>query len=422
MADFNIKLSREELISALNHMQVAIPPKTKLLDEALRQRLKQALNGSQDAANTIHKPDLDISKLPAWPSGCSVYEATIRGDLNEALKIASARSRGGNDPFPLYDNPFMDLRQTVMSVAKNWDGGLKSNVVQDQSHQKCAINLRVVSVYKLDDKTPILLVLYMITTAEDPWPGVRWVQEQQRRDGFIPNISATEIELKMLAHLLSMNEKVLPAAVKLKKLPAEKGFKASFLLPLGPLSFEDVGKLNLDVLGCPVCGSKASKRCAKCQMVMYCKCQRADWPEHKKSCLSFKGGTWVTIPFTTKNPYGDFGYTANVNRFNTSRRDETSRLADGPPDNIHENNPFLIKLQIGGIKDIGNFLIYDRQRSFQVNFIQTANREVFQKLKDEAEGPRGGPLGLKMYRWAKRTGDFELSVCLDRAPQEEIKW
>ncbi|KAJ3542900.1 hypothetical protein NM688_g5923 [Phlebia brevispora] len=417
MVDFTIKFRREELISALNYMRVAIPPETKLPDDALHKRLKHALNGSQNAANTIAKPDLDISGLPMWPSGRSVYEAGRRGDLSEGIQIASAKDRAGGDPFPLYSNPFMDLRQTVMGISKHWDEGLKSAIVQDLNREKCGINLRVVDVYKIDDKTPVLLVLYMIATQKDPRP-VRWVEEQQRRDGGIPSISATEVELKMLAELLAVNEKTLPSNVKLKKSAEEDGFKASFLLPLGPLTFEDIGKLNKDY-GCAVCGAPAEKRCSQCQSVTYCsaECQKADWPQHKKTCRSLKGGTWVTAPFTTQ-PFAGHPYMAHLNRFNSSRRDKITRAADAPPNNIHEDKSFLIKIQIGG----PTMLIYDRQRSFQVHILQKDGPEVFRQLSTEMQGPRGGFMGMKMYRWAKRTGDFELSICLDRAPQETIQW
>lgn len=142
MDEFNIRFERDELIAALDHMKVTIPPRTKLPDDALDKRLKQALNAAQMSQKYITKSILNVSKLPAWPIGRSVYENIRRGDLNEALTVAGARERG-NDPFPLYKNGFMDLRQTLMSIAKNWDGGVKIAIVQDINHEKCAVNLRV---------------------------------------------------------------------------------------------------------------------------------------------------------------------------------------------------------------------------------------------------------------------------------------
>ena len=41
----------------------------------------------------------------------------------------------------------------------------------------------------------------------------------------------------------------------------------------------------------------------------------------------------------------------------------------------------------------------------------------------EMAGPRGGYQGLKMYRWARRTSEWELNICLDRVPpQTDTNW
>ena len=40
-------------------------------------------------------------------------------------------------------NAFMDLRQTLMSLAKYWDSDINIAIVQDVKHEKCAINIRV---------------------------------------------------------------------------------------------------------------------------------------------------------------------------------------------------------------------------------------------------------------------------------------
>lgn len=116
-------------------------------------------------------------------------------------------------------------------------------------------------------------------------------------------------------------------------------------------------------------------------------------------------------------------YAVHINRFNLSRAEQPRAPHDNSaPPNVHGEKIFMLKLQIGMSSSEGNLLIYDRQRSMQVYLIEESDRELFKKFKAEIEGPRGGYKGLKMYRWAKRTGDFELSICLDRAPQEEIKW
>ena len=42
-----------------------------------------------------------------------------------------------------------------------------------------------------------------------------------------------------------------------------------------------------DLLSCVRCDQGGDKKCAKCHSVSYCgrKCQRADWPRHKRLCL-----------------------------------------------------------------------------------------------------------------------------------------
>ena len=38
----------------------------------------------------------------------------------------------GEDPFTLYQNPFMDLRQSMMHITKRWDEGYDTFIFKDQ--------------------------------------------------------------------------------------------------------------------------------------------------------------------------------------------------------------------------------------------------------------------------------------------------
>ena len=68
-------------------------------------------------------------------------------------------------------------------------------------------------------------------------------------------------------------------------------------------------------------------------------------------------------------------------------------------------------------------MLYDRQWSFQeVLFYREDAPAVYDMCIAEIGSPRGGYEGLKMYRWARRTGDRQLSLCVDREPNVEIKW
>lgn len=113
-----------------------------------------------------------------------------------------------------------------------------------------------------------------------------------------------------------------------------------------------------------------------------------------------------------------------VNRFDSSFKDERTRPWDPntPAPNVHGDKLFLIKLQLAEEENGDNFLIYDRQRTSEAFFLEKTDPAGFQKLREEVQGPRGGYHGRKMYRWAKRVSDWELSLCLDKEPREKIAW
>lgn len=85
----------------------------------------------------------------------------------------------------------------------------------------------------------------------------------------MPNITATELEQKLMLMILDMNAKRLPPNTVVDRMKSEQDFKLSFLLPMGPLSSQDLGKLNANT-GCVVCGGDTKSRCSQCQFVSYC--------------------------------------------------------------------------------------------------------------------------------------------------------
>ena len=94
-----------------------------------------------------------------------------------------------------------------------------------------------------------------------------------------------------------------------------------------------------------------------------------------------------------------------------------------PSLNVWGNKLFLVKIQIGlDVMPPSNMLLYDRKRSFKVFMVPQDDTARFSAFFLEMTGPRGGHEGLKMYRWARRTGDWEFSICLDRAPSADTKW
>jgi hypothetical protein len=101
----------------------------------------------------------------------------------------------------------------------------------------------------------------------------------------VGNVSTSELERDMLLKLLYSNSKRLSADYKPERLEYEDTFQSSFILPLGPISMHDLGKLTNNT-GCAVCGDvrKALMRCADCQSISYC--SRGEAPRVKEFILS----------------------------------------------------------------------------------------------------------------------------------------
>ncbi len=137
--------TRQELLKALPAMDVSIPLSTKLSDEALEKRLRQALNASQVSSQLITKSPINIKSLHKWPLGSSLYESVRRGNWQESMANYSSRMGGSSntEASALSGNAFMDLRQTILSLANSWDKGSRVAVMQDEDHEKCAVNIRV---------------------------------------------------------------------------------------------------------------------------------------------------------------------------------------------------------------------------------------------------------------------------------------
>ena len=87
----------------------------------------------------------------------------------------------------------------------------------------------------------------------------------------VGSLSTTPLERSMLSKLLLLNSKRLSADYQPKRRKNEEPFRLSFLIPLGPISMKDLGKLTNNS-GCAVCGDtrKSLRRCGDCQSISYC--------------------------------------------------------------------------------------------------------------------------------------------------------
>ncbi|EIN07040.1 hypothetical protein PUNSTDRAFT_45565 [Punctularia strigosozonata HHB-11173 SS5] len=403
-------VSREEYRTILSSMDVDIPADSKLAEKALEKRLRATLKAAQDMEHTV-PDDLPVNPvaLPAW-SGGAIQKASRRATLEEAIG-ATITKDGVLDVFT-------ELRQVVADFQRNWDNRMKSVVVRGREGS-AAINLRMVSVHALDDRTPLITVLYDVFDDRQPAKALAWLDAQDRSGGIQPILCAP-LTQKLLLKMLETNSKVLGADYKPKKHESERLFKRSCLLPIGPVGSEDVGSLNSqNKAGCLMCGKLKTRVCGKCQSANYCsdECQTAHWPEHRRFCTSVAGGTWRTYTFgpTLQGMEGMVSTLLNkrtpMHRFPEHYQHKANDVA--PPD-VHQGRPFLVKLQAGAA-----VLVYDQQRSFQGYITRATQPTIYDEMMEEM---KTGYLGAKIYRWAQRTGDNELTICLDRAPPQDPKW
>ena len=162
-------------------------------------------------------------------------------------------------------------------------------------------------------------------------------------------------------------------------------------------------------------------------------CQHADWPAHKTACRaqSLSSGQWITLnPVVTSLPGWEEDVHSMINRFSGQETPEqlaartyVPGLTDkSPPPNVWGSKPFLVKIQIQLCQDPTNAMLYDRKLSFRVFFRAEDGVDTFGELLRELRSERAELPGAKMYRWARRTGDWEFSVCLDRKPTVNAQW
>ncbi|KAG6872839.1 hypothetical protein C0995_006009 [Termitomyces sp. Mi166 len=430
------ELQRPEVLVLLDCMGVKLQKNTKISDDDLVKRLTQTVDAAQ-RYNELLAPlnSVNPSTLPEWKSSESLLESVKRINMAEAYSnMMSGRNRVTSPTSTSAEDTFMEVRQVLMGLASHWEQKHDTFVLMDEVSSWCVI-ARIIEVQRLESgssdpgalgsKTdiPVFSILYKVVHAPS---GVKMSDHLRQIFGLYPvvAVSTTQMERKYLLKLFSINAKRLSAVYKPRRKKDEAEHRPTFIIPLGPLNMRDLGRLN-NTAGCELCGKKMKSRCTQCLSVSYCgkECQREDWPNHKKLCHSLKGGTWHTLTFSHANtPMGQM-YRAVINRFDSMQDIRTQMIEspedpDAPPPNIHDDKAFLVKFQIS-LSQYGmnsSMLLYDRQKSFQVNWLKSQDTEVY-KEGEKAMGDR-----LKIYRWARRVGGYQLAVCFDKAPETDPVW
>ncbi|KAJ7590741.1 hypothetical protein C8J56DRAFT_1134477 [Mycena floridula] len=423
-------LDREKLLALLKHLGVDLPPKTTISDAELDKRLDKALDSSQYIYRIMPKSSTIDLKLPKWNfNNRKLLESVRRHNLVEAALNFRAKENGV-ETNPLYTNAFMDLRQSLMSIANVLDQKRDVLVLEDKEGTS-GISMKLLDVFEWDPKTPIIVVLFSHDLASAPSKETfAWMSD-------LMNSGTMKGMTKITATLDEQELKRFPSSYKPKRTPIDKHMTMSFLPPVGPLESRDLARFNTND-GCSVCGEPAKQKCSRCSSIRYCGpvCQKFDWKNHKKPCTSLQAATWQSVPFTDLGKFMTGMFAMQLNRFDmvqhgamTMPENPKPLTADSPsPVNTHGSSPFIVKLQLDAKsvqcngnyaylpttgKDQPNIRVYDRRRTLDVYILR--KQECQKEFDIIANVIRSkGPQGNKTYCWAMRTGEWTMQVCVDQ--------
>ncbi|KAJ7581241.1 hypothetical protein C8J56DRAFT_959461 [Mycena floridula] len=357
----DLDLDREAQLGLLASMGIALSRASPIPDLGLQKRLFSAIDYSQKFAKFFPSANfVDPSSLSIWTNQSKpAVQAVMQATLAEMTGLAR-----GSNTFPPYQDAFLDVRQTIAGLAKLWDQKKSVVVLQDKSSE-FAICVRIVNVYVLKDGIPLIVILYgRGSRSSSPRATLDW---------------STPQEQELLLSILNLNADRVALDYKPSRAPSERTFSLSFLLPMTDLNQQQIttSKLQFDP-GCLLCGSEATKRCTGCSVADYCStdCQKKHWKAHKPLCTSLKGGKWQIV---------------------------------------HGGSAFLVKIQRE--PSDGAMLFHDAQTSFHLYLRQDEDPAAWSFAEEQMSN------GLeKIYRWAKRTVDDQLTVCFDKPPLKDPEW
>ncbi|VDB84560.1 unnamed protein product [Peniophora sp. CBMAI 1063] len=398
----------------------------------LDEKLDAALTFSQGVPGAEYP--VDPSNLSEWTDTKeSLVQAFPKGKEPEDLTILRLLFFGG---IPSALNPmraFSDVQRTVKEIAQNYVNGHEYSYGVDKN-ARSAIHFRVLGVYNFNG-SPLIALAYDADNSRKLHKTDKFINARVKAGAReIARINCTLAEQALLKRVLHFNSKRVAKSYLPPLAPEEDRYALSIFLPLEELKQEQLGVLMAND-GCHMCWGPANpgRYCKTCNAVKYCgrSCHRAHQKVHKHFDERMKGGTWTDATFNF-DPALDGGRMLadspdRVNDIGASRQPSLS------PPNLHGDNATLIKIQrppSAPINDTDSeisedddlrLLIHDRFRTFKGYVSKKDNLEFWEAAIKLLPEP-----GLKneagVYRFAKRTGDWRLSACLDREPLGGPMW
>ncbi|KAG8976312.1 hypothetical protein FRC05_004228 [Tulasnella sp. 425] len=396
-----LEVSKEALLDILGSMGVELPSDTTMTTEVLQERLEKAI----DAAQYIHtfipakKNELDVASLAKWSRSDGTVQFTVdRTSWKDAVESARSAFMGGfDDSVPKARDAFVAWKYLLNLLGEAYDAGRGGILLVDGATES-AVLIKIHEVRAINNRTPILLVHFR-HAIDTTGIGFNFGPDQQQRDDIQAHFFVRPAQYLAL-RVLETNAKRIPPSYA----PVDPGLKLSFLLPVGGIGASETGKLARN--------------------------NTKDWKTHKRSCKKLDGAAWETFPIDTSGPFSHMSRPPT--KFST--RDPIGihptlhpiqggrNTAKIPPMKKASTEPFLLKIQDNNTPWL---MIYDRSRELDAFFKREESDATgkWGKVRRVME-EKGIKLGLnmKIYCWAKRTGDRELSVALDCVPEQDVPW
>ncbi|VDB84567.1 unnamed protein product [Peniophora sp. CBMAI 1063] len=409
---------------------------SRMSEDTLERKLRVVLDYAQNMSAFADMMPVNPSQLSIWqkPDGEAASQAFKRTSVAElAGQQTGVETRldvNGNEVSMVSRNTIVVVCEMLASLAELYEQGFRVALFQDEG-QGFTIVVRMLGVYALNAQTPIMPLLYEIAETPEAMKGPKIAQfmETQLQGGEGGQLVCNLQELALIHHLLQLNSSNVAPEYEFSLAPDQRAFRRSFIIPLGPLDALQVAKVTHNP-GCAVCGSAAVKTCSGCKIERYCSsaCQKAHWKHHKEFCRYMQGGTWTDFIFAdAPSLNGQKLVGTLIDTSSSAFKLKKPKMHGGDedsdaPQNKHGDKAFLIKIQRLkdniGMPELPPFhLFYDRFRTTK-GYLEPESNEVAWPALEGAMLPG---LNVKMYCWARRVGEWGLSICLDRHPQDAEK-